>query len=168
MEQLIEQNIIKINNAFTSKFIKKRIINELNILYKLYDKVEVDCSLQNNSIIIYDIKNNKTQKYKFDISESHPFIPPKIYYNNTCYFEYFIINSKTLKKLLYTMYGIDCFCCNSFTCQNKWNPSHSLSDIVNEINKFKSYRRNVINKIYADKIKLKYLINDINLDEWIF
>ena len=39
--------------------------------------------------------------------------------------------------------------------------------MVNEIRDMRKKKRNIINKYYADKIKDKYLIDDINLDEWL-
>jgi hypothetical protein len=44
----------------------------------------------------------------------------------------------------------------------------TLIHIIDEINLFRNYKKNIVNKIMADKIKEKYLIFDIDIESWLF
>jgi hypothetical protein len=141
--------------------LKKRIENEIKMLCRKYEKIEIN--LCENIITVYDMSNT----YEFIISESYPFVPPKIYYNNVDYVDFLKIKNTSFNSILYSIHKLDCFCCNSLTCKGKWNVSFTMDDIILEIQKYKKYKRDVINKLFADKIKMKYLISDINLEQYL-
>jgi hypothetical protein len=71
---------------------------------------------------------------------------------------------KNLKK--YT--GIQCFCCETILCSNNWGPAFTMNSVINDINKYKDARRQVIIRIIVDVIKRKYLIDDTNIIEWLY
>jgi hypothetical protein len=39
---------------------------------------------------------------------------------------------------------------------------------IDELNKIRDYKRNIVYKILSEKIKDKYLIDDIDLDSFLF
>jgi hypothetical protein len=71
---------------------------------------------------------------------------------------------KNLKK--YT--GIQCFCCETILCSNNWGPQFTIKNILDDINKYRDARREVIVRIIVDIIKRKYLIYDTNIIEWLY
>jgi hypothetical protein len=139
-----------------------RINNELKLLYKIYTKIDIN--LSENVITIYELP----YKYAFVVSELYPFVPPKIYYNDILYVDFLKTDFSHFNEILYDIHKLSCLCCNSLICKGIWNVSFTLHDVIVEINKYTKYKRDVIYKIYADKIKSKYLINDINLDQYLF
>ncbi len=100
---------------------------------------------------------------------NYPFEAPKIFYQNKTYLDYLKINY-TRKEyiLLKKVSGHHCFCCHSYNCRGNWSPAVTLKKIIEEIYGIKKIKRNMINKICADIIKKKYLIQDIDLDSWLF
>jgi hypothetical protein len=39
---------------------------------------------------------------------------------------------------------------------------------IDELDKIRQYKRNIVHKILADKVKDKYLIDDVDLDSYLF
>jgi hypothetical protein len=54
-------------------------------------------------------------------------------------------------------------CCDSIICSDKWSPANTIENIINDIKKFRKYKKMIIIKILVDSIINKYLISDINL-----
>jgi predicted peptidase len=71
---------------------------------------------------------------------------------------------KNLKK--YT--GIQCFCCETILCSDNWSPAFTMNHVINDIDKCKDARHQVIIRIIVDVIKRKYLIDDTNIIEWLY
>lgn len=159
-------NLIKLDKNSS----KKRIIRELQEISKIVKCIEIDYSDNKLIIITISLLNDPINIYTFEIGQNYPFIPPKsIKINSIPYLSFLKINSiKTLNDIK-KMYKIDCcLCCSSLCCPDNWSPSITLNHIINEIIKYKQYRKNIIYKLLLDKIKNKYLINDINLESWLF
>jgi ubiquitin-protein ligase len=169
----INSDLIKNNEdvllQFNSNCIKRRIKRELEGLYKIYNNITLSINNSELKVSICEIINNKRQKYDFIMSQNYPFTCPKIFYQNRPYIDFLKVNC-TKSEILLTkkVTGHECFCCHSLNCKDNWSPAITLQKIVNEIYSIKSYKRTMVNKLIADKIKLKYLIDDINLDEWLF
>lgn len=112
---------------------------------------------------------SKIQKYQFIVSSNYPFTPPKIFFQNRPYLEFLKTPyDQKSRKILKQITGQECFCCHSVNCIDNWGPAITLSRIIDEVKRTKTQRRAIINKLIADKIKWRYLIDDINLDEWLF
>jgi ubiquitin-protein ligase len=160
-----EENLMLVG----SKAIRNRIKRELIDLYKIYNDIEVIIKDGELIVSISEVVDNQKQKYSFLITMNYPFEPPKIFYQNKRYLDYLKINY-TRKDfiLLKKVYGHECFCCHSFNCRDNWSPAVTLKKIIEEIYGIKKIKRNIINKICADIIKKKYLIEDIDLDSWLF
>jgi len=128
--------------------------------YKVYEK-----PLLNITVMDKFYKNKNV--YSFMIDEYYPFKPPKIEINFINYSE-FLRTSPLFSKILHKIHNINCFCCSSITCLDNWSPSHTINHIILEIRKYKKYKKHLIYKILVDKIKNKYLIDDIDLDSWLY
>ena len=154
--------------------LKRRVINELKEFanYSAYIHVEYqECVInyRKSSIFITIVPNNEDNLYQFSIQLDYPFKPPnKFLINYKDYKQILKIESpKTLSELkLYTKYK--CLCCDTLFCSDKWSPLLQLQNYIDEFNYIKKCRRYIINRLLSEKIVNKYLISDINLNEWLF
>ena len=152
------------------KSINKRLRRELNFMYNLYDKIHVVFIEKSNEthIIVYEIVNGKQNSYTFIISKSYPFVCPSIFINNHKYID-LLINKHNYGTIPFKkISGFDCFCCQSLSCHNNWSYRTTLHDIISEIKHFKNIKRKLVLKLLLDKIKYKYLTNDVELESFIF
>jgi len=169
----MELQLLKIKE----KFLQKRIKRELEILINLNiceeNNIKIECQnvTQNSKIVyynceFYNLKDNNY--YKIIMSNNYPFNPPKLYVNGkSILFYHKIINfqfNKSLKKYI----GINCFCCESILCDNNWGPSLTFTSILDELNIYKDVRHQILIRIILDVIKRKYLIDDINIVDWLY
>jgi ubiquitin-protein ligase len=154
--------------------VKKRITRELQ---KLDEKcslmsIELDPNDKERTghskpiINIYDNSNGLI--YSLTLDSSYPFRPPQVKVNFRPYYEFLKISFLPFSENLRKIHKINCLWCATSTCGDKWTPAFTTNTLINEIRSFKSYKRDLINKLFADKIKLKYLIDDIDLDCWLF
>jgi ubiquitin-protein ligase len=179
MEFVTDAETIKLNNdnfnLMPNGGVKKRIIRELNDLYKHYNviisDIDKDYTYNRNAKITvsaFEELNGKQSSYKFIIDMNYPFVPPSVYYNNKKYSDLLRCNSECEIRILKLLKGIDCLSCSSYTCRDNWSPAVTMNHIINEIKYSKKCKRDIIYKIIADKIKRKYLIDDIDLDSYLF
>jgi len=154
--------------------VKKRIKRELEKLDENCSLISIDLDPNDKErtgekkpvFNIYDNSNGLI--YSLTLDSSYPFRPPKIKINFTPYYEFLKISFLPFSENLRKIHKINCLCCATITCGDKWTPAFTINTLINEIRSFKSYKRDLINKMLADKIKLKYLIDDIDLDCWLF
>jgi ubiquitin-protein ligase len=155
-----------------NRFVCKRLHKEITTLQEKSSNLQVaSIGINDNRftvVTIYDLSIKNINTYEFEITNDYPFRCPKILVNYRPYTHFLQIKTTTFANLLYQMYKIPCLCCNSYNCFEKWSPGYTLLDIIHEIQKVIKYKRNIINKYYADKIKSKYFISDIDLDSWLF
>lgn len=170
---MINQDLMNKLDEITNRCIKTRIINELKKIAD--DTISISVEIyesDNHKLPVIKIEDKLYKTYNscsFIIHENYPFHKPTIQINCIPYINTLKISSVKTMNLLKSIKNIDCFCCNSsVTCENSWKPSITIYDVITEIRKFKQFRRDIINKIFADKIKQKYLIKDIKIDEWLF
>jgi ubiquitin-protein ligase len=170
----INNDTVKNNNVVLEKYsssaIRRRLKRELDAMYPLYSEIIVSEESQHNlKVTVIEFINNKKQKYHFIIDNNYPFVPPKIYFQSRPYLDFLKVNySKEAFNLFKKITRKECLCCHSFNCTDRWSPAITLKKIIDEICFFKQEKRKVINKLLADKIKNKYLIDDIDLDSWLF
>jgi len=168
------QSIIKTNEEILLQFkntaIRSRLKREITNMYALFNTIILNINEKNELIVtISEVINDKKQKYKFIISNHYPFSCPQIFFQNKPYRDFLTFNYLKEQSVLFKkITGKGCFCCHSFICNNNWSPAITLNLIIREINDIKKQRRNFINKILTDKIKFKYLIDDIDIESWLF
>lgn len=151
--------------------VRRRIKNEIEKLLKENICIEDDIKIDKYNDIGYSIefKNLKDNKYyKFIISNYYPFNAPKIYINDKYILFYHQIKNLEFNILLKKYTGIECFCCETILCANNWSPIFTFNHILNDINRYKNARHEIIVRIIVDVIKRKYLIDDINIIEWLY
>ena len=164
-------------NRMPNTAIRKRITREIKELEQhciVILDFRFDEKLDTLFISVTENKENTENKYKykknniylFGINHDYPFVPPKVEINNTPYYS-FLTTSPFLSKLLKKTYDIECLCCNAITCRHNWSPALTCYKIILEIRKYKKYRMNIMCKLLTDKIKNKYLINDIDIFSWL-
>ena len=142
---------IEINNdqleLIKMKGLRNRIKNECNILYKEYHNVLISVDETKNIVIkAVEFINNNARTYKFILTIQYPFYPPKM-----------------LKKIK----GQDCLCCHSLNCSANWSPAIKLYHIIGEINNTLKFKRDIINLLLADKIKIKNNIPYAYIEEYL-
>ena len=157
--------------------IRKRIKREIDMLIKenicIEDDLDIKEKLETNYSNIKDyvvkFKNLKDNKYyKFIITSHYPFKPPKLYINDKSISFYHQNTNLEFMKNLKKYTGIQCFCCETILCSNNWGPQFTIKNILDDINKYRDARREVIVRIIVDVIKRKYLIDDTNIIEWLY
>ena len=171
----INSDLIKNNNLILEKHsriaIRKRLKREIDTMYPFFNEIVVyDKDLQESvKVTVSEFINGKKQKYEFIIDLHYPFVPPKIYFQGKPYMDFLRINyDKNELNLFKKVSGYECLCCHSLNCRDNWSPAITLKKIIEEIYRFKQVKRNVIYKMIINKIKSKYLIDDIDIDSWLF
>jgi len=171
MTIISEEHLLALENI-PYKPIKKRIIRELEKLDEKCSLISIESDINDKDgtlkpvINILDNENNFI--YSIILDSCYPFKPPNVRVNFKPYYEFLQIRFLPFSENLRKIHKINCLCCSTITCSVNWTPAFTTNDIIEEIRKFKGYKRNLINKLLADKIKFKYLVDDINLDCWLF
>ena len=169
----------KSNNRLTletmpDSSIRKRIMRELNILESNTEfiniKIEIDEEQRLPILHVEDPKYISNNIYTIRFTNDYPFKPPKVEISLISYSKFLFMKhmSSSIKYYLDKIRNMKCLCCYTATCHSNWSPVFTSVNIFQEIRKYRKYKRDIINKIFADKIKGKYLIDDIDLDSWLF
>ena len=153
------------NIDFIQKAVKRRIKNECRLMLNKCDYFKVEYKLNGGNINVTFYING--YKYLFEVSQNYPFTVPKLFINGIHHNDFFNLKSERFRKLIKYVSNIDCLCCNSYLCYNNWAPAITFSNIIDQINDYKTIKYLIIYKIILDKIKEKYLNPDINLDIWL-
>ena len=114
------------------------------------------------------IKDNNSFVYKFHIPRNYPFNAPKFVLNNKAYSYYFKFQSDTFREKFYKYRTQHCFCCESILCCDNWGPHLNMNNIIYEVKKLYDDCRKIVDTIIVEVIKRKYLIDDVNILEWLY
>ena len=154
-------------NEFLRQFGKgaqtKRIANDCKKLYEKYPNF----LLSNNSGKIGLIVIENEENYSFIFNNTYPFTAPQIYYNGKSYLELLRINDMDERKILRKYKNKECLCCDSYYCSDNWSPSLNLIIIIDEIKSIVQLKKNIVHILLANKIKDKYLIDDIDINSYL-
>ena len=157
--------------SVNSNRILKRIKREVEQLISSNICIEEQVEIKNIDNDEYNviIKNliDKTN-YEFKMSSHHPFKPPKLFINSKLVNFHHKIISEQFRNSLVKYTGIECFCCETILCSNNWSPQFTLKNIIHDIDKYRNARHQVVVRIIVDVIKRKYLIDDVNIIEWLY
>ncbi len=160
------ENIKETNKNLLSQFkgvYIKRIIRDCESLYEIYPNLV----LSNNSDKIEMIITEGKEKYGFVFNNTYPFTPPKIYYNGESYMELLRINDKCERNILRKYRNKECLCCDSYDCYDNWKPLLTLKIIIDEIKEIVQLKKTIVHVLLAEKIKKKYLIDDIDIISYL-
>lgn len=165
-EYIIQRNAEVISGIKPNSF-KRRITKELEKMYPLYDQIDVEINDKGKvEITVYEITTeSQFHKYGFVLTEMYPFRTPAIFFQSRPYLEYLRVRDT---KLLKRITGQNCLCCHSLNCSDNWSPSMTINSIIDEVRWIKRKKRDMLNKVFADVIKRKYLIDDVDLYSWLF
>jgi len=147
---------------------KRRLIHEYEELLMKYDIIFVSESNKTKYLINIDIMDKKNNTLSFHYGENYPFVSPLVLYNGAPIECSFLLPSQRFHETYYKLYKETCFCHNLFTRPCNWSPSLTTSKLINVFSEMQNKQFNIMYKIFADKIKQKYLVNDIDLDSWLF
>lgn len=168
-ESIIQRNAAVIAELKTNST-RRRLTKELEKMYPLYDQIEVEFNSEGKiQITVMEFnKENRLQNYKFVLTNDYPFRTPGIFFQSKPYIDFLKIRTRLPNINFKKMTGYECFCCHSMNCSDNWTPAFTLNHIIDEIRLIKNQKRNIIYKILADIVKRRYLIDDIDLDSWLF
>lgn len=149
------------------KRIKKEIEELISYNVCVEDQVEIknidDCEY---NIIIKNLFDKKNCEFK--MYSNHPFKPPKLVIDNRLISFHHKAASKKFSNDLTKHTGIQCFCCETILCSNNWSPQFTLKDVIYDIYKYRDARHQVVIRTIVDVVKRKYLVDDINIIEWLY
>lgn len=176
MDEYIREQIDKKLFIIKETSLKKRLIREIYNLIKNCDFNFDSINICENEDTLQDIKNfpyklniyNNNTLYNIIIPNSYPFRPPKLFLNYKPYMSFLRFKDNNYQALLYKYKKINCFCCDTMMCADNWSVHFGINNIINEVNTYKSFCREISHRIIIDVIKRKYLISDVNLVEWLY
>ncbi len=171
MHNHITENNTKVLMSFENRVIRGRVRKEFEQMYPNFAQITATkIDKKQLAVTIHEIdESNDRQKYEFIIGDDYPFKPPVIMFQNRPYREFLqISHSPQDLELFKRVSGLNCLCCTSITCSGRWSPGYMMRHVIDEVNKIRKYRRNMIYKIITDKIKTRYLVADIDLESWLF
>jgi hypothetical protein len=152
--------------------IARRIKRELQNMKKceiFCDDSDITIAQYNNADFYLTIKNNKDNRlYRFTIPSNYPFTPPKLEINYKPYSYYLRFQSEKFRELINKYKNRDCFCCDSLLCSNNWAPQITLNMIMNEVDNYHKECKEIADRVIVNVIKRKYLIDDVNILEWLY
>ena len=124
--------------------IRKRVTRELENMYALYEKIHIHINRDGNlQITILDNQTEETNRYDFIINENYPFIQPTVLFQEQPYYK-FLKPPFELPEPNENATKYNCACCQSILCELDWSPCTTFLDIIQEIQFYKSTKRNVI------------------------
>ena len=168
MEEQIKKYINSEN--ITSKFIFKRLMRESKDFSERFESLFIKYN-NNHKYEVYltDRLYKKYNNYCFILDQYYPFKPPQLLVDNAEYKKLLFNNTNVkYRELFIKLFGSICLCCDNVLTNNRWSPGITLIKIINELDIFRKYKKAIIYKIMVDKIKYKYLNNDIDLECWLF
>jgi ubiquitin-protein ligase len=168
MEKINSNNLLPLE-LITNPSMKKRISREIIILEEKHLSLFFYIDDKNSLpvIMIIDEKFKNDNIYSIIFNNNYPFVAPIVKINFKSYYHFLKLNKLSL-QILKKIHYKDCLCCDSILCSNNWGPTYTINNVIKEIRKNKSYKRDIIYKILINKVKNKYLIEDINLESWLF
>ena len=146
----------------------RRITKEIEQLYKLHTDIIAETTIDNitQSLVVHIFIKNDV--YKFIIQKLYPFVVPTIFFNDVSYSNYLKLSSTRIMNNVKLFSNMECLCCHSLLCSDRWNPTVSLHNIITEIKQFQKIKQMCYIKIVLDGIKTKYLVNDIDILSFLF
>lgn len=154
---------------------KKLLVTEMDEIEKKYKSVQIHLRTQPPSpnqyqfdIILYDPYNDVLPKtLQFSIPQNYPFVPPYVFVKNIPYTktihccEVPSVIKKLKKYYNENIISTECLYCSFIT--NQWTPVLGISDIIKEIEKIQSIKRQFKYEFAIERLSK---INKLPLDLW--
>jgi len=164
------ENINEImNNTSIPKVIARRLKKEHTELIKTCNKIIIEHNETGELFFnVYKQEKKYLNLYSFKITLNYPFTPPILKINGNPSNEFYNLPTNRFRQGLKFIKGINCMCCHSYLCNSNWSPAYTINNIIKQVEEYKQIKFNIVLKIISDKIKEKYLIEDIDLYSWLF
>ena len=166
MDEDIKKYLIPEN--IKSTYVLRRLKRESINFHEIFNSLSVIKDDKYYKIYLTDKKNYKYNNYCFILDDNYPFKSPKLLINDIPYKKFLVNGTLKFRELYTKMSGIECLCCHNILESLMWSPGYTINKIIEQVNLFRKYKKNIVNKMMADKIKSKYLIKDIDLETWLF
>ena len=168
LDVIEEKSVKKRLTVELSKMIEDKFCgtNDINI-----DLFDYNCPKNNTYVKKYKVSifiDSKKRLYTFTVPASYPFRPPKLDINYKPYFEYLKIENTAFYLALNEYKKKRCFCCSSVLCDDNWSIFMTLKTIINEVDEFSDICKEIAYIAMVNVVKRKYLIDDINIMEWLY
>jgi hypothetical protein len=170
--EIIKQQLDMITSNPIRRRLEREFVNlvSLDLIYPETVMVELCENKMSHypSFLVSFVKIKGHMYFEFIVNINYPFTPPKLNINFRPYLHYLNFKSSHFKEMLFTYKKIRCFCCKTILCGDNWVPSLTLKNILEETEHFKNICRDISHIIIINVIKRKYLIDDININDWLF
>jgi hypothetical protein len=142
----------------------KRTMNELHLLLSEYKNVHLTQDDGASLIITVAVSG---QTVKIYVPTGYPFRVPTLVINQTPYVHVLATNCtdelrKILKEheIIYVFQPdespVECLCCNSITCPNKWRPGLRLLELCKEVETIMVIKKRLVEKLMTKIIFTSY------------
>jgi len=133
-----------------AKYNVKRIANEIQEMLPIYKSISVEYEENRATITIMKQQTvpTPTPTIEFCIKEGYPFTPPTITITTTMtnripYMTWLKTNSPRIHQTLKKITNTDCLCCSTILCPNRWSPTMTLRNILQEIERTHQLKRKI-------------------------
>lgn len=135
-----------------NKILHKRISRESPQILEKYGNYSLIENKETNKIEM--LINYDEDIIKIVFPDSYPFTSPTLYINKLNYREMLVFRTKWYRDYMEENH-IDCLCCISVLCSNRWFPAITITRIIEEY---------ISNKIYVKKMIHTYYVRRITRD----
>jgi tRNA U38,U39,U40 pseudouridine synthase TruA len=166
----IEEKIQVINISSVARRIKRELEKMINFGICQNDDISISKNVDFNNDFEYHVSiyNNKDKRhYEFILYNHYLFSPPRLILNHKPYSEYLKFNSEVFTRIFYKYKGNRCFCCETKLRGVNWCPQITMLNVMDEVDRFHKDCKEIADIIIVAVIKRKYLINDINIIQWL-
>jgi len=156
MTHLYNQNIYK--TRFSSEI--------MNVLTK-YNNIKIEISENKKIVMNVNIQN---YNISLELDYYYPFTEPIVLIDNDFISDFYKLPSNRMYQNLAdnNLSSNCCFHCSSIISKRNWSPVRKVVDIIEEINNIINIKKKIYFSILINKIKTKYLIDDINIFKYLF
>ena len=124
----------------------KRLSKERNKIIDKYNNCELIIDEQEKLQYKLNVVIDNKHTLYIVIPKYFPFKEPNMYVNEQSYYNFLKLDNWLYKEVK-QVYNIECLCCNTILCPNKWRPALRLYQLVDEF----MLNRGMIYSIYQYK-----------------
>ena len=149
--------------------VSKRVGHEVIELIHYCGPISLETQNIESNKLVYVVKLNIDDiDIVFMLDQRYPFSPPsRILVNNK---DYLRVLGQSITK--FSQLGIEqgfpkCFCCESLTCSDRWNPSVGLVKLYTEIKDVISKKQRIMHIWFCRQIASGKLTYDVPLENYL-
>jgi hypothetical protein len=165
LELFLDLDLHMISNQMVRRRVKRELLDLVH--FNICSLTGITIQPTDGKYMISILNKMDNRVYTMVITDKYPFAMPKYEINHRRYQLPHGILSEPFKQKIYTLFGIKCFCCESITCEHRWNAIYTFKHFIKEATYYNMCVRTVVLHLIVDVIKRKYLNNDINIIQWL-